>query len=33
MTEKIYLGTFKKCPGSLCFTLLKIIIFEAAHHN
>ena len=22
MTKKIYLETFKKCPGSLCFTLL-----------
>ena len=22
MTEKIYLKTFKKCPGSLCFPLL-----------
>ena len=23
MTKKIYLETFKKCPGSLCFTLLE----------
>ena len=23
MTEKIYPETFKKCPGSLCFPLLK----------
>ena len=22
MTKKIYLEPFKKCPGSLCFTLL-----------
>ena len=22
MTKKIYLGTFKKCAGSLCFSLL-----------
>ena len=22
MTKKIYLETFKKCPGSLCFPLL-----------
>ena len=21
MTEKIYLETFKKCPGSLCFPI------------
>ena len=25
MTKKIYLETFKKCPGSLCFTLLSPI--------
>ena len=24
MTKKIYLETFKKCAGSLCFTLLTI---------
>ena len=24
MTKKIYLETFKKCPGSLCFPLLKL---------
>ena len=23
MTKKFYLETFKKCAGSLCFTLLK----------
>ena len=23
MTKKIYLETFKKCPGSLCFPLLR----------
>ena len=25
MTEKIYLETFEKCPGSLCFPLLWIL--------
>ena len=25
MTKKIYLETLKKCPGSLCFTLLKFL--------
>ena len=23
MTKKIYLETFKKCPGSLCYRLLR----------
>ena len=27
MTKKIYLESFKKCPGSLCFTLLLMIAF------
>ena len=31
MTKKIYLKTFKKCPGSLCFTLL--ILYLTAEEN
>ena len=27
MTEKIYLETFEKCPGSLCFPLLRCTHF------
>ena len=25
MTKKMYLQTFEKCPGSLCFTLLSFL--------
>ena len=28
MTEKIYLETFKKCPGLLRFLLLMMVIFK-----
>ena len=26
MTKKIYLEPLKKCPGSLCFTLLTLLL-------
>ena len=28
MTKKIYLETFKKCPGSLCFPLLTVEVIS-----
>ena len=27
MTEKMYLETFEKCPGSVCFPLLALYVF------
>ena len=35
MTKKIYLETFKKCPGSLCFPLLVFGdgLFELIYHH
>ena len=30
MTKKIYLETFKNCPGSLCFTLLTYLLYIIA---
>ena len=33
MTEKIYLETFEKCPGSVCFPLLNAVLIILLEFN